>query len=84
MDKGQAYRLQLEINSVRRQLTSCYKELASLRKENASFRAQNAKLTRRIADLTGQSSPPEAAVAEPRVPRLCCRTTASMYTAAAA
>ena len=58
MNRGHAYWLRVDLNAVRRQLTSCYNELTSLRKENASLLAENAKLTRRIAGLTGQPAPP--------------------------
>lgn len=48
--------LQIEVNTLRRDLSGRYRDNLALRKENAALKAENAKLKRRIADLTGKSS----------------------------
>ncbi len=56
MHERHAYFLQVENNTLHRELSAKYEELLSLRNENAALKAENAKLTRRVQELTGKSS----------------------------
>lgn len=56
MHENHAHWLQVEVNSLRRELTGQSEEIESLRQDNAALRAQNIKLKQRIDELTGQAS----------------------------
>ena len=56
MHERHAHFLQVENNTLHRDLSAKYEELLSLRQENAALRSENAKLKKRIGELTGKSS----------------------------
>jgi transposase len=60
MHERHAHFLQIENNTLRRDLSAKYEEALSLRQENTALKSENAKLQKRIADLTGKSSAPPA------------------------
>ena len=50
--------LQVQINSLGRELRAQGEQVESLRRENAALRAENAKLKRRLEEPTGNPAPP--------------------------
>ena len=62
MHENHSHWLQVEINSLRRELTGQSEEIESLRQENDALRAENKKLKQRIDDLMAKASPSVRAV----------------------
>ena len=56
MYERHAHFLQIENNTLHRDLSQKYQEALALRKENAALKAENAKLKQRIEELTSSSS----------------------------
>lgn len=56
MYENHAHWLQVEVNSLREQLTAQADQIESLRRDNAALGTQNVKLKRRIDQLTGRGS----------------------------
>ena len=55
MYEQHAHFLQIELNTLHRDLSARYEQNLALRNENAALKAENAKLKRRIEDLTGKA-----------------------------
>lgn len=63
MHERHAHFLQLELNTLRRDLSTKYEETLSLRQENAALKSENARLKQQVDELTRQpSSKPERGV----------------------
>jgi transposase len=56
MHERHAHFLQVENNTLHRDLSSKYEEVLSLRQENAALKSDNAKLKQQLAELTRKSS----------------------------
>lgn len=56
MHERRAHFMQIELNTLRRDLSSKYAETLSLRKENSALKAENARLKQRVEELTGKPS----------------------------
>lgn len=56
MYKQHAHFLQLELNTLHRELSAKYEETLSLGQENATLKSENAKFQQRIKELTGKLS----------------------------
>lgn len=55
MHERHAHFLQLENNTLHRDLSAKYKEVLSLRQENTALKSENAKLKKRLEEVTGKS-----------------------------
>jgi transposase len=69
MHERHAHFLQVENNTLHRDLSSKYKEALSLRQENAALKSEKAKLKRRVEELTRKRRvPPEGEAFEGEAP----------------